>query len=158
MGGVKIQKQLTPRKSSVSVQNFFRKYECISSCNLPISSNLLKNSIRKTSFFVLFELLSMYDLLLPHRMNGLIILPVFVVRTLMKKQVSWYKLGIQFNPLSASMAKWSNTLKQFVSSFLTNCLSVFDLFVRLVLKGLRHQTDVTFKSNKYKNSCDVAVN
>ena len=158
MGGVKIQKQLTPRKSSVSVQNFFRKYECISSCNLPISSNLLKNSIRKTSFFVLFELLSMYDLLLPHSMNGLIILRVFFVRTLMKNQVSWYKLGIQFNPLSASMAKWSNTLKQFASSFLTNCLSVFDLFVRLVLKGLRHQTDVTFKSNKYKNSCDVAVN
>ena len=71
-------------KSSVSVKNFFRKYECISSCNLPISWNLLKNSIRKTSFFVLFELLSMYDLLLPHSMNGLIILRVFFVRTLMK--------------------------------------------------------------------------
>ena len=47
-----------PEKSSVSVKNIFRKCECISSCYLPISSNLLKNSLRKTSLFVLFELLS----------------------------------------------------------------------------------------------------
>ena len=66
-----------PEKWSVSVKNFFRKCECISSCYLPISSNLLKNSLRKTSLFVLFELLSMYDLLLPHNMNGLIISEFF---------------------------------------------------------------------------------
>ena len=40
------------------------------------------------------------------------------------------------NPLSASPTKWSNTLKQFVRNFPTNCLSVFDHFVILVLKGL----------------------
>ena len=44
-----------PEKWSVSVKNFFRKCECISSCYLPISSNLWKNSLRKTSLFVLFE-------------------------------------------------------------------------------------------------------
>ena len=41
------------------------------------------------------------------------------------------------NPSSANPTKWSNTLKQFVDSLLTNCLSVSDHFVGLVLKGLR---------------------
>ena len=40
-----------------------------------------------------------------------------------------------FNPLSANPTKWSNTLKQFVGKLPTNCLSVFDHFVRLVVKG-----------------------
>ena len=40
------------------------------------------------------------------------------------------------NPLSANFTKWSNTLKQFVSNLTTNCLSVFDHFVGLTLKGL----------------------
>ena len=40
------------------------------------------------------------------------------------------------NSLSASLTKWSNTLKQFVGKLPTNCLSVFDHFVRLALKGL----------------------
>ena len=42
-----------------------------------------------------------------------------------------------FKPLSANPTKWSNILKQFVSNLPTNCLSVFDHFVRLALKGLR---------------------
>ena len=36
------------------------------------------------------------------------------------------------NPLSANPTKWSNTHKEFVG----NCLSVFDHFVKLALKGL----------------------
>ena len=40
------------------------------------------------------------------------------------------------NPLSANPSKWSNTLKQFVAKLPTNCLSVFDHFVGLALKGL----------------------
>ena len=43
---------------------------------------------------------------------------------------------IFINPLSASFTKWSNTLKQFVGKLPTNCLSVFDHFVGLALKGL----------------------
>ena len=39
------------------------------------------------------------------------------------------------NPLSANPTKWSNTLKQFVGN-LPNCLSVFDHFMGLALKGL----------------------
>ena len=41
-----------------------------------------------------------------------------------------------FNPLSANPTKWSNTLKQLVDNLQTNCLSVFDHFVWLELKGL----------------------
>ena len=40
------------------------------------------------------------------------------------------------NPLSANPTKLSNTLKQFVGSFPTNCLSVFDHFIKLAFKGL----------------------
>ena len=45
--------------------------------------------------------------------------------------------SIGFNPLSANITKWSNILKEFVGQFPTNCLSVFDDFVGLVLKGLK---------------------
>ena len=41
------------------------------------------------------------------------------------------------NPLSASPTKWSNTLKQFVRNFPTNCFSVFDHFEGLALKGFK---------------------
>ena len=45
-----------------------------------------------------------------------------------KPQVDSFK-NIQLNPLSANLTKWSNTLKQY-------CLSVFDHFVILAVKGL----------------------
>ena len=38
------------------------------------------------------------------------------------------------NPLSANPQKWSNRLKHELP---TNCLSVFDYFVGLALKGLK---------------------
>ena len=41
-----------------------------------------------------------------------------------------------FNPLCANFTKWSKTLKQFVGKLPTNCLSMFDHFVGLALKGL----------------------
>ena len=41
------------------------------------------------------------------------------------------------NPLSANFTKWSNTLKQFVGKLPSNCLSAFDHFVGLALKGLK---------------------
>ena len=34
----------------------------------------------------------------------------------------------------ANPIKWSNILKQFVGNLLTNCLSMFDHFVKLALK------------------------
>ena len=44
---------------------------------------------------------------------------------------------LSVNPLSANPKKWSNTLTQLVDKLLTNCLSVFDCFVALEVKGLR---------------------
>ena len=45
------------------------------------------------------------------------------------------------NPLSAKFIKWSNTLKQIVGNLPTICLSVFDHFSGLALKGLTNTTD-----------------
>ena len=42
-----------------------------------------------------------------------------------------------FNPFSVNFTKWSNTLEEFVDNLPTNCLSVFDHFVGLALKGLK---------------------
>ena len=53
------------------------------------------------------------------------------------------------NPLSAKFTKWSNTLKQFVGNLPTSCLSVFDHFVGLALKGL---TIKIYASNFAKNT------
>ena len=44
--------------------------------------------------------------------------------------------NFNLNPLSASLTKWSNTLKQFVAKLPINSLSVFDHFAGLALKGL----------------------
>ena len=42
-----------------------------------------------------------------------------------------------FDPLSANPTEWPNTLKQFATSnLLTDCLSAFDHFVGMALKGL----------------------
>ena len=46
-----------------------------------------------------------------------------------------------FNKWSVNPTKWSNILKQFVGNLLTNCLSVFDHFVILALKGLKRKPD-----------------
>ena len=39
------------------------------------------------------------------------------------------------NPWSANLTKWSNTLKQVLGNLPMNCLSVFDHFMGLALKG-----------------------
>ena len=43
-----------------------------------------------------------------------------------------------FNPLSAKLTKWQNTLKQFVGNLPTKCLSVFGHFTGLAIKGLNY--------------------
>ena len=58
---------------------------------------------------------------------------------LIYKQLCLY-INLYIDPLSANPTKWSNTLKQFVSKLPMNCLSVFDHFVGLALKGLRSNT------------------
>ena len=43
----------------------------------------------------------------------------------------------KFNSLNTNPEKWSHTLKQIVGNLTTICLSVFDHFMNLALKGLR---------------------
>ena len=61
----------------------------------------------------------------------------------MSRQNAWiesdslnFSQGKSLNPVSTKPTKWLSTLKQFVSNKSTNCLSAFDHFVWLVLKGL----------------------
>ena len=49
---------------------------------------------------------------------------------------SRHQLIYQINTLNANPEKWSNTLKQIVGNWATICLSVFDHFMNLALKGL----------------------
>ena len=51
-------------------------------------------------------------------------------------QSSVFHYLMAFNSLSTNPTKWPNTLKQFVGSLPTNCLSVFDHFMNLAVKGL----------------------
>ena len=48
--------------------------------------------------------------------------------------------------LSVNPTKWPNTLKQFVGKLPTNCLRVFDHFVKLALKGLGEIKGINFYS------------
>ena len=48
-----------------------------------------------------------------------------------------FHIYVTLNSLSVNPTKWLNTLKQFVGKLPTNCLSVFDHFVKLALKGLK---------------------
>ena len=57
---------------------------------------------------------------------------------------------LSLNPLSVNPAKWSNTLKQFIGKLPTNCLSVFDDFVGLVLKGLKQSNTSSMALSKLK--------
>ena len=47
-----------------------------------------------------------------------------------------WNYSLRLNRLTANPTKWSNTLKQFAGNLPTNCLSVFDHFVKMALKGL----------------------
>ena len=57
---------------------------------------------------------------------------------------AYANLRLMLNPLSVNPTKWSNALKQFVGNFPKNCLSVFDHFVRLALKGLKYVLKIEY--------------
>ena len=61
----------------------------------------------------------------------------------------FYQRSFNFNPLSSNPEKLSNTLKQIVGNLPTICLSVFDHFMNMVLKGL-NRIILIFKSFHYK--------
>ena len=55
------------------------------------------------------------------------------IRTKLRSLLMWTLK--ELNTLRAKPTKRSNILKQIVSQLPTNCLSVFDYFMRFVLKG-----------------------
>ena len=57
---------------------------------------------------------------------------LYEVFSILNLLVTWL-----INPLSANPTNWSNTFEQFIGNLAANCLSVFDHFVGLVLKGLK---------------------
>ena len=63
------------------------------------------------------------------------------------------QFSICLNPLSTT--KWPNTLKQFDDNLLTNCLSVFDHFVKLALKGLREDDKLKLPSCWLRNNVKI---
>ena len=65
----------------------------------------------------------------------------FCVVAFLSNSASDFRLEF-VNPLSTNPIKRSNTLKQFVGNLQTNCLSVFDHFVELALKGLTFDSKI----------------
>ena len=55
--------------------------------------------------------------------------------------------AIQLKSWSANFTKRSNTLKKFVGKLPTNCLSVFDHFVGLALKGFNGWNEINMSFN-----------
>ena len=62
----------------------------------------------------------------------------------------------EINPLNAKLIKWSNTLKQIVGKLPTICLSVFDHFSGLALKGLKLEA-LTMEAYKMKNGHAIPI-
>ena len=60
-----------------------------------------------------------------------------------------FTLSKVLNPLSANPTKCSNTLKQVGVNLLTNCLSVFDHFLGLALKGLSKHLEKRVKKRHF---------
>ena len=67
-----------------------------------------------------------------------------LMKTLNRQKVihSRAKISMSIKPLSANPTKWSNKFKEFVGNLPTNCLSVFDNFVELALKGLKEKQNL----------------
>ena len=72
-----------------------------------------------------------------------------LLSSILKNEILKASIFCQHNPLSANPTKWSNTLKQFVGKLRTNCLSVFDHFVKLALKEIRLFSRIIFKNRFY---------
>ena len=66
----------------------------------------------------------------------LLTFPVKAVSQMFDRVLNTLLICIYVNPFSANFTKWLNTPKQIVGNLPTNCLSVFDHFAGLALKGL----------------------
>ena len=64
---------------------------------------------------------------------------IFKILKMFKYNMKFTRAACWINPLNANITKWSNTLKKLVGNLPTNCLSVFDHFAGLALKGLNQK-------------------
>ena len=93
----------------------------------------------------------------------LVNLDIYTVKTMW--WIRWKRFEVYVNPLSANPTKWSNILTLFVGKLPTICVSVFDHFVKLALKGLTYAkhtfpsivTGEIFKINHQLNCDDKCV-
>ena len=60
------------------------------------------------------------------------------------------KLIKSWHRLTQNATKWPNTLEQFIGNLPTNCLSLFDHFVKLALKGLNFSNFFALSHGKKK--------
>ena len=117
-------------------ENLPKEYKLTNSLNIfkrklkTVNANFSK---RSRFYLTLFICLLIY--LFPYLLVCLFFCLDFVFVFTACFNVVWiFNYGL--NPLSPNPTQWSNTLKQFVGNLPTNCLSVLDRFVKLVLKGL----------------------
>ena len=83
---------------------------------------------------------------------------IFCTRKVKRLKLIRIKMFLRsLNPLSAKFIKWSNTLKQIVGKLPTICLSVFDHFSGLALKGLSTAQSMCLLKN-YKMSVSQIMN
>ena len=71
------------------------------------------------------------------KLRTTLVILIVKLRNIILSGIFKSKYVTYFIPLSANPTKWSNKLKQFFGNLPTNCLSVFDHFVKLALKGLK---------------------
>ena len=76
------------------------------------------------------------------------------LKVLVTSKRGWDYSEFQINPLSANPTKWSYVLKQLVGNLAKNCLSVFDHFVKLALKGLN---SLVISSKYLSKNSDIFV-
>ena len=92
--------------------------------------------------FIIAYYISLVNVQTNYYNNNLLILDVKQLNKIIKLYYFYTLKALsdgqgRINTLSTNFTKWSNTLKQFVENLPTNCLSVFDHFLGLALKGLR---------------------
>ena len=113
------------------------------------------NYVDRIPFFctdILFVIVSVLQIILEFPKNIIKPLLTWSVHLTSNLQITLglVKLNL-LNHLYANPTKWPNTHKQFVGKLPTNCLSVFDHFVKLALKGLIYCTKIYNKATIYVN-------
>ena len=79
------------------------------------------------------------------KLRTTLVILIVKLRNIILSGIFKSKYVTYFIPLSANPTKWSNTLKQFFGNLPTNCLGVFDHFVKLAFKGIIYRNTCKLK-------------